>query len=230
MSQQTKLAKLKALVTEQFSEHTLSLVEQAGELTLSIGLGHLFDTLQRLKSEAHLNFSMLMDLTAVDYLHYGQAEWETQKATGQGFDRAVQALGSVSVNLQNQEFPKNQKARYALVYHLLSLSHNWRLRVKAFIETDPPIAPSVLALWPSANWYEREVFDLFGILFDGHPDLRRILTDYGFIGHPFRKDFPLSGHVEVIYDEVEKRVVYQPVSIEPRVLVPKVIREDNRYA
>ena len=118
-----------------------------------------------------------------------------------------------------------QPKRFAAVYQLLSISKNRRLRLKVFApDDDLPVIPSVIAIWNSANWYEREAFDLYGILFEGHPDLRRLLTDYGFIGHPFRKDFPLSGNVEVIYDAEKRRVVYQPVSIEPRVLVPKVIR------
>jgi NADH-quinone oxidoreductase subunit C len=121
--------------------------------------------------------------------------------------------------------------RFAVVYHLLSLRHNARIRLRAFTGSDnPPIVKSVVDIWNSANWFEREVFDMFGILFDGHPDLRRILTDYGFIGHPFRKDFPLSGNVEVSYDAEKGRVAYKPVSIEPRTLVPKVIRHDNRYS
>ncbi len=118
--------------------------------------------------------------------------------------------------------------RYAVVYHLLSLNHNKRVRVKVFtVDDDLPILPSVIDIWPAANWFEREAFDLFGIVFTGHPDLRRILTDYGFIGHPFRKDFPISGNVEMRYDPEQQRVVYQPVSIEPREIVPRVVREPN---
>ena len=118
--------------------------------------------------------------------------------------------------------------RFAAVLHLLSISNNWRLRVRVFAPDDEvPIVPSVVDVWSSANWYEREAFDLFGIVFEGHPDLRRILTDYGFIGHPFRKDFPVSGYVEMRYDPEEKRVVYQPVTIEPREITPRVIREDR---
>jgi NADH-quinone oxidoreductase subunit C len=118
--------------------------------------------------------------------------------------------------------------RYAVVYHLLSLAHSRRLRVKVFCQDDdPPQVESVTGIWPSANWYEREAFDLFGIVFVGHPDLRRILTDYGFVGHPFRKDFPLSGHVEMRYDPDQGRVIYQPVSIEPREVVPRVVREEH---
>ena len=118
--------------------------------------------------------------------------------------------------------------RFAVVLHLLSIRHNRRLRVKAFCPDDGfPVVDSLIDVWPSANWYEREAFDLYGVVFEGHPDLRRILTDYGFMGHPFRKDFPISGHVEMRYDPVQKRVVYQPVTIEPREIVPRVIREDS---
>ncbi len=118
--------------------------------------------------------------------------------------------------------------RFAAVCHLLSVSRNWRLRLRAFAQDDGfPVLPSLVQLWNSANWYEREAFDLYGILFEGHPDLRRILTDYGFIGHPFRKDFPISGHVEMRYDPEQRRVVYQPVTIEPREVTPRVIREEN---
>ncbi|MEO5700243.1 MAG: NADH-quinone oxidoreductase subunit C [Casimicrobiaceae bacterium] len=121
-----------------------------------------------------------------------------------------------------------QGPRYAAVYHLLSLAHNVRLRVRAFATNDDfPVLPSAIEVWPGANWYEREAFDFFGIVFSGHPDLRRILTDYGFIGHPFRKDFPVSGHVEMRYDPEQGRVIYQPVSIEPREIVPRIIRESN---
>jgi NADH-quinone oxidoreductase subunit C len=121
-----------------------------------------------------------------------------------------------------------QGPRFAVSLHLLSLTHNWRLRLRTFCPDDSfPLLPSLYELWPSVNWYEREAFDLFGIVFDGHPDLRRILTDYGFIGHPFRKDFPLSGHLEMRYDPEQKRVIYQPVTIDPREVTPRIVREDN---
>ena len=120
--------------------------------------------------------------------------------------------------------------RFAAVYHLLSLANNWRLRVRSFATDDAfPVLPSMVDIWPVANWFEREAFDLFGIVFEGHPDLRRLLTDYGFVGHPFRKDFPISGHVEMRYDPEQRRVIYQPVTIEPREVVPRIVRED-RYA
>jgi NADH-quinone oxidoreductase subunit C len=118
--------------------------------------------------------------------------------------------------------------RFALVYHLLSLKHNWRVRLRVFAEDDDfPVVASVIGLWSVANWFEREAFDLFGIMFTGHPDLRRLLTDYGFVGHPFRKDFPLSGNVEMRYDPDQQRVIYQPVTIEPRVITPRIVREEN---
>jgi NADH-quinone oxidoreductase subunit C len=118
--------------------------------------------------------------------------------------------------------------RFAVVYHLLSLSNNQRIRVRTFAADDDfPVVPSVIDIWPSANWFEREAFDLYGIVFDGHPDLRRLLTDYGFVGHPFRKDFPLSGHVEMRYDPEQGRIIYQPVTIEPREVVPRVVREQH---
>ena len=121
-----------------------------------------------------------------------------------------------------------QGGRFAAVVHLLSVKHNWRLRLRTFAPADDfPVVDSLTPVWPNANWYEREAFDLFGIMFDGHDDLRRILTDYGFVGHPFRKDFPLSGNVEMRYDPEQKRVVYQPVSIEPREVTPRIIREEN---
>ena len=122
------------------------------------------------------------------------------------------------------------RERFAVVYHLLSIKHNHRIRLKVLVGGEPPIVDSVISVWNSANWYEREAFDLYGIIFEGHPDLRRILTDYGFVGHPFRKDFPLSGNVEMRYDPEKQRVIYEPVSIEPRINQPRVIRQDNRYA
>ncbi len=186
--------------------------------TIEIPKEDLLTTAKKLRDDPEHRYDALIDLCAVDYLHYGLSEWETTKATGRGFDRAVDRSKSL-------EQLKWEKPRFAVVYHLLSYELNQRLRLKVFLDQDPPIIESVVSIWPSANWYEREAFDLYGILFNNHPDLRRILTDYGFIGHPFRKDFPLSGTVEVRYDETLQRVIYEPVSIVPRVLVPKVIRD-----
>ncbi len=174
-----------------------------------------------LRDTPELKFEMLIDLAGIDYSEYGESEWKTTSATGSGFSRGV--------NRSAAAVP-HDGARFAVAYQLLSITHNERLRIRARCEdAEDPLIDSVVDIWPSANWFEREAFDLFGILFAGHPDLRRILTDYGFIGHPFRKDFPLIGNVEVRYDPEQQRVVYEPVSIEPRVLVPRVIRHDNRY-
>lgn len=186
------------------------------ELTVVVKADHLKALCFRLRDEPLFDFSQCMDVCGVDYLTYGVAEWVTDKATGSGFDRAVEPMALNESLVQ---------PRFAVVYHLLSLSHNIRLRLKVFLLDEQNLKiDSLVDVWPSVNWFEREAFDLYGLLFVGHPDLRRILTDYGFIGHPFRKDFPLSGHVEVRYDATSQRVVYEPVSIQPRVLVPKVIR------
>jgi NADH-quinone oxidoreductase subunit C len=194
----------------------------AGGLLLEVGAERLLEVAGLLRDGPGLDFAMLVDLAAVDHLTYGMDEWQTRKATASGFSRGVRR-GSPPVA------PETSR-RFAVTCQLLSLQHNHRLSLKCFCPPgDPPRMPSLTGIWPSANWFEREAFDLFGILFEGHPDLRRLLTDYGFIGHPFRKDFPLSGQVEVRYDPEQARVVYQPVSIEPRTLVPRVIRRDHRY-
>ena len=170
-----------------------------GETTIIVDASDLMRTMTTLRDHEDLRFETLMDVCGVDYLQYR----DEVREPGQ---------------------------RFAAVYHLLSLAHNRRLRVRTFATDDDfPVLPSMFDTWASANWFEREAFDLYGIVFEGHPDLRRILTDYGFIGHPFRKDFPLEGHVEMRYDPEQKRVIYQPVTIEPRELVPRVIRED-KYA
>lgn len=190
------------------------------EVCVEVDSGVLLDTLTALRDGEGLRFEMLMDVAGVDYLGYGEDEWR-DNASSTGFGRAVD---------HDAPTPRPQGRRFAVVYHLLSVALNQRLRVRTFCPDDDfPRIPSVVGVWSSANWFEREAFDLFGILFAGHPDLRRLLTDYGFIGHPFRKDFPLSGNVEVIFDPAKGRVVYQPVTITPRTLVPKVIRQDNRY-
>jgi NADH-quinone oxidoreductase subunit C len=190
------------------------------ELTIAIAVENLHATLQQLRDDEHTQFNQLIDLCGVDYLHYGLADWETQTASETGFSRGVDKHAEV--------IAKHHGKRFAVVYHLLSTTLNHRIRVKVFVDDQEPL-PSVHDIWQVANWFEREAYDLFGLLFVGHPDLRRILTDYGFIGFPFRKDFPLIGHVEMRYDADLQKVVYEPVSIESRTLVPKVIREDNRY-
>jgi NADH-quinone oxidoreductase subunit C len=191
------------------------------ELCYEVQPDKLKEVCLALRDTAELRFEILVDLAGIDYLDYGTSEWKTTSATASGFSRGV--------NRTNVRAP-HDGARFAVAYNLLSIANNQRIRIRARCEdAEDPIIDSVVDIWPGANWFEREAFDLFGILFTGHPDLRRILTDYGFIGHPFRKDFPLIGNVEVRYDADKQRVVYEPVSIEPRTLVPKTIREDNRY-
>ncbi len=161
-------------------------------------------------------------IKAVDYLNVAT---ELRGNPSLRFEQLVDLCG---VDYQTYGDGVWEGPRFAAVSHLLSITNNWRLRLRVFApDDDVPIVPSVVEIWNSANWYEREAFDLFGIVFEGHPDLRRILTDYGFIGHPFRKDFPISGYVEMRYDPEQKRVVYQPVTIEPREITPRVIREDR---
>ncbi len=190
------------------------------EATICVPAEHILSVSQALRDE--FGFEELIDLCGIDYSEYGVADWDVQRSS-KGFSRGV------SKGTYQETAPTAPTARFAVVYHLLSLQNNQRLRVKALLTGETPRLASVIDIWTCANWYEREAFDLYGILFENHPDLRRILTDYGFIGHPFRKDFPLIGQVEMRYDPEKKRVVYQPVSVEPRVLVPRVIRHDNRY-
>ena len=157
--------------------------------------------------------------------HYLQACRQLRDDPALHFEQLMDLCGLDYSDLRNEP---QQGLRYAVVVHLLSVRHNWRVRLKVFApDDDLPAVASVNDLWNAANWFEREAFDLFGIIFEGHTDLRRILTDYGFIGHPMRKDFPVSGHVEMRYDPEKKRVIYQPVTIEPREVVPRVVREDN---
>ncbi len=213
---------------ERFSGVLVECREAQDEVTIVLAAADLKETCLALRDEPAFEFKQLMDVTVVDYLTYGKAEWETQSATSEGFDRAVSSNPSLADVVATGWSP-SEKERFSVVYHLLSLTNNQRLRIKVNLREVDLVIPTVVNIWPSANWFEREAYDLFGVFFTDHPDLRRILTDYGFVGHPFRKDFPLSGHVEVRYDAAQGRVIYEPVDIEPRILVPKVIREDNQY-
>jgi len=191
---------LEAALHEVLGDKIQRLDSALGELTLTVAPSNYHAVAQTLRDDARLGFEQLVDLCGLDYSQYK--------------DGAHSKFTDVP--------------RFAVVSHLLSIAHNWRLRVRSFVVSDEvPIIASVNDIWNSANWFEREAFDLFGIVFEGHLDLRRILTDYGFIGHPFRKDFPTSGHVEMRYDAEQKRVIYQPVTIEPREITPRIIREDN---
>jgi NADH-quinone oxidoreductase subunit C len=200
-----------------------------GEVTIEVAADQWLSTAQALHDE--FGFEQCVDVSGVDYLSYGSDEWDTD-VSSEGFSRGVEGKGAgrfVWGEAPNGAANKPER-RFAAVAHLLSYQHNMRLRLRAFAPNDDlPVVASLTSVYPGVNWFEREAFDLYGIVFEGHPDLRRILTDYGFVGYPFRKDFPLIGNVEVRYDAEKKRVVYEPVSIEPRVLVPRVIRDDARY-
>lgn len=214
---------LRDTLKKRFGDLIIDFKVSAHQLTVEIHSQSIREVCYALRDEAGFQFNQLTDICGVDYLQYGQAEWNTEKTTATGFSRGVDRG-------HREKDILNDKPRFAVVYHLLSYPLNQRIRLRAFCEGEYPHLDSVNDIWPAANWFEREAFDLYGILFDGHPDLRRILTDYGFVGHPFRKDFPLIGNVELRYDAEKGRCVYEPVSIQPRILVPKTIRKDNRYA
>jgi NADH-quinone oxidoreductase subunit C len=223
-----------ASLIEQLTAHFGDAIESAreafGQYTIEVSPDRLLEVAKSLRDERAFRFQQLIDLCGVDYLGYGQDEWETDAVTDEGFSRGVTGLGPGRFAWDNRPRPAGIPNRYAVVVHLLSIEHNLRLRLRSFAADDAlPVVPSLVEIWGAANWFEREAFDLFGIIFEGHPDLRRLLTDYGFVGHPFRKDFPLIGNVEVRYDPDKGRVVYEPVSIEPRVGVPRVVREDSRW-
>ena len=189
------IATLQAALGTVLGERIARQAVDRGQLTIEVAARDMVDAMKRLRDDAQLRFSIMVDLLGMDY---------------SGFDNAWTG------------------PRFAVVYNLLSIEHNHRMRVRVFCPQDDfPSVDSVIDVWPGANWYEREAFDLYGIVFQGHPDLRRILTDYGFVGHPFRKDFPVTGYVEMRYDPEQKRVIYQPVTIEPREIVPRVTREDQ---
>lgn len=225
---------LAAKLQDRFADTLLQCRYRTGQVTIEIASDQLINTMRCLRDEPGFSFEQLMDLSGVDYSAYGKDEWATEAPTKTGFSRGVEpnspGRGAAIVRRLNETADNSR--RFAVVYQLQSISRNQRLRVRTYAPDDElPVVPSVIDLWNSADWYEREAFDLIGIVFEGHPDLRRILTDYGFIGHPFRKDFPLIGNVEMRYDPDRERVVYEPVTIEPRVLVPRVIRTTpHRYA
>ncbi|PXV60784.1 NADH dehydrogenase subunit C [Dyella jiangningensis] len=206
---------------------TLKISAVRNEVTAEVAAADLLAVATALRDEAPFRFGVPIDVCGVDYMSYGQTEWDTETVSGTGFSRGVEGEAVGRFAWSDRPRADALPNRFASVVHLLSLENNQRLRLRTFCEDDTlPVVPSLTGIWPGVNWFERESFDLYGIIYEGHPDLRRILTDYGFVGHPFRKDFPLIGNVEVRYDPEQKRVVYEPVSIEPRVLVPRVIRDD----
>lgn len=192
-----KLESLAQDMRDCFGERLLSLKNALGEITVEVSANDYFSVMQTLRDSPKFSFEQLSDLCGIDYSKY--------------------AAKDVCI-----------LSRFAVVVHLLSIKLNYRLRVRVFVPNDDfPVIDSLTTIWNSANWFEREAFDMYGIIFSGHIDLRRILTDYGFIGHPLRKDFPVSGHVEMRYDPSQKRVIYQPVTIEPRENTPRVVRENS---
>lgn len=213
---------LLSIINDRYPHFNFSSHIEHDELTLEIPKENLHAFCLALRDDNDLKFEELMDVCGVDYLQYGLSQWATTSTTTTGFERAVEKNRE-----EEQQIISWQKPRFAVTYHLLSITHNHRVRLRTFVEGEPLMVDSVVDIWASANWNEREAYDLFGIIFQGHPDLRRILTDYGFNGYPFRKDFPLIGDVEMRYDAQQGRVVYEPVSIEPRTLVPRVIRDEH---
>src|SRR5258706_10482805 len=236
----SRIAALAESVKAALGEQALAIVEALGEATLIVTAANLLEVMGALRDRPELRFEQLIDLCGVDYGAYGEVAWSgtpvSEGGGGAPLAGAAPNTDAIPPSGERPPFPATTSeqgarpagARFAVVYHLLSLTHNCRLRVRVFASDDGfPVVDSVISVWPAANWFEREAFDLYGIVFTGHPDLRRILTDYGFIGHPFRKDFPLSGNVEMRYDPDQQRVIYQPVTIEPRENVPRIVRAEH---
>ncbi|MXS82994.1 NADH-quinone oxidoreductase subunit C [Nitrosomonas oligotropha] len=197
----TQLENLAAALKGVLGDKLVGLQTHFGEITIIVRAEDIITACTNLRDNSQLRFDTLIDLCGIDYSTYGDEL-------------------SAKHGLRNK--------RFAVIYHLLSVEKNYRLRVRVLTENNEfPVVDSVTEIWPTANWFEREAFDLYGVIFTGHPDLRRLLTDYGFIGNPFRKDFPITGHVEMRYDAEQKRVIYQPVTIEPREITPLVIREEH---
>ena len=212
--------KIKKLVNElvvDYSENDM--------VTLTVEKTNLKKLLKILKESHDLKFTQLIYLCAVDFIDYGKSEWETKEATSSGYNRGINPQSHSRIDFVNED--EVEEYKLTVVYHLLSMDFNMRIRIKCNLDNDSLIIPSVTEIFASADWYEREAYDLFGVLFEGHNDLRRILTDYGFIGHPFRKKFPLTGNTQVAYDPEQKKVINQAVDITPRTLVPKVIRKNK---
>lgn len=219
--------KLEAVLGEKLD----SIKTEFDQVIIEVSSDNMVEAATSLRDHKDLQFQQCLDVCGIDYSQYNNNEWQTDNASATGFSRAVNPASHGHLIFGDEIEPTGpQKHRFAAIYQLISYALNWRLTLRVFAENDDfPMVDTLVPVWNGVDWFEREAFDLFGIHFKGHPDLRRILTDYGFVGHPFRKDFPLAGHVEMRYDEEKKRVVYEPVSIEPRVLVPRVHREDHRY-
>ncbi|NQY43260.1 MAG: NADH-quinone oxidoreductase subunit C [Legionellales bacterium] len=217
-----KNAEIISLIKKYLSDEVERLIDDYNEVTIIVNSSDLLRVADVLK-KSPFDFNMLMDLCGVDYLHYGLSDWETTDATARGFARGIERGSKKNMD----KFYRDK--RYGCVYHLQSLKHNTRIRMKVYLPEGSPVVDSVVEIWRAADWYEREAYDLYGIVFDNHPNLSRILTDYGFKEHPFRKDFPLSGYLEMRYDGKTQKVIYEPVDIDEREMLPKIFRNDVRY-
>ena len=209
-------------IRELLTDHIVEYIE-SDMITVVVEKSNLKKTLTLLKEDKDLQFTQLIDLCAVDYIEYGKSEWQTREATSTGYNRGIKPTSHSRIDFSDET--DDDDYELCVIYHLLSINKNSRIRIKCFLDNSSLIIPSVTDLFAAADWYEREAYDLFGVLFEGHNDLRRILTDYGFIGHPFRKKFPLVGNTQVRYDPEQRKVINEPVDINPRTLVPKVIRK-----
>ena len=209
-------------IRELLTDHIVDYIE-SDMITVVVEKSNLKKTLTLLKEDKDLQFTQLIDLCAVDYIEYGKSEWQTREATSTGYNRGIKPTSHSRIDFSDET--DDDDYELCVIYHLLSINKNLRIRIKCFLDNSSLIIPSVTDLYAAADWYEREAYDLFGVLFEGHNDLRRILTDYGFIGHPFRKKFPLVGNTQVRYDPEQRKVINEPVDINPRTLVPKVIRK-----
>ena len=227
----TAASSLAQRIATRLAERIVGTREWRGETFVDVLPENWLGVAKELRDAEEFRFEQLIDVCGVDWLSYGQTEWDTENVSAQGFSRGVEGEGAGRFDWDDRPRAVAGHKRFAAVVQLLSVRNNQRVCIRCHAQDDTlPVVPSLTSLWPVANWFEREAFDLVGIVFEGHPDLRRILTDYGFVGHPFRKDFPLIGNVEVRYDEQLGRVIYEPVtSVEPRVLVPRTIRNDSRY-
>ncbi len=214
------LNKIQKIINDNFVEDIFINLSNIGDLNIIVKKEILFDFCVFLKNHEDLQCQSLSDISGVDYLDYGKNYWETINSTSMGFSRGHKNDINYSLYMKN---------RFGLIYHLLSHTFNFRLRLKVLVDFKDMCVPSVVELWSTANWHEREIYDFFGIIFLGHPNLIRILTDYGFEGHPLRKDFPLTGKYEIRYDENKEKIIREATLIKRVINTPKIIRKDFRY-
>ena len=214
-----KLEEIQSIIGSKFAGN-INAFSRFGEITIDVNRDVLIDFCKFLKDDVNLELKSLVDVSGVDYLDYGKSYWETIDSTKEGFSRGHKSDLSYSLYM---------KKRFCVSYHLLSFTLNFRVRLRVFVDLNDMSVPSVVALWPTANWHEREIYDLFGVVFLDHPNLIRILTDYGFEGHPLRKDFPLTGEYEIRYDENKEKIIREASSIKRVLNTPKIVRRDFRY-